>query len=442
MESKIRVAEFNKEKIIIFILLAIVILLIISFFYIIFIPLKRPIVINSLFYSLGKLAGLVGFLFLSILIFSGETARFVDRFFGINKIILFQRKFALITFLLVILHPIFFMISSSSILPYMIPDFSVIPLSLGIISLYFLIIVMIASVLYKRISYKIWQYLHILTYLLFFFSLYHAVKTGSDYNYLSIKITYPVLTILIIIGIVYRTRYKIKQRASEKFFVKEIKKETDDTFTLVLETKNKFLFKPGQFCFLRLNKKGIYARHPFTISSSPDEKDLEFTIKLKGKFTKEALNLKKGEEVILDGPFGIFTLDNVNKNKDFVFIAGGVGITPFYSMIKSSVYSDIKRNITLFYCSKKANSIIFKKELDKIKEKWLKKVYIVSEDECSGDAKEKGIISKAIIAKYTSDINNSIFLICGPEKMKDCAIKELKGLGIKKENIIIEDFFW
>lgn len=392
--------------------------------------------LNILLYSLGKFCGLVGFLFLSILIFSGETARFFDKYFGIDKIILFQRKFALITSFFVILHPIFFIISSKSILPYIIPDFSAIPLSLGIISLYFFIIVMTASILYKRISYKIWQYLHILTYLLFFFSLYHATKTGSDYNYLPIKIIYLTLAILIIIGIIYRTNYKIKQ-FSNKFFVKEIKKETEDTFTLILETKKNFPFKPGQFCFLRLNKKGIYARHPFTISSSPDKKDLEFTIKLKGRFTQEALNLKKGDEVIVDGPFGIFTLDKAEE-KDIIFIAGGVGITPFYSMIKSNT----KKDILLFYCSRTIKGTIFKKELDNIKEDWLKKVYIVSEDECQGNVKEKGIISKSIIAKYAKDINNSIFFICGPEKMKDCVIKELKELGVKKENIIIEDFFW
>src|SRR3989344_1417033 len=389
--------------------------------------------LDILFYTGGKLAGLLGFLFLSILIFSGETARFFDRFFGIDKIIKFQRKFSLVTSLFIILHPIFFIISSSSILPYIIPDFSVIPLSLGIISLYFFIIIMLSSILYKRISYKTWQYIHILIYILFFFSLYHAIKIGSDYNYLPIKIIFFTFAMLIIIGIVYRTNYKIKQ-LSNKFLVKEIKKETEDTFTMVLEAKNNFLFKAGQFCFLRINKNRLYARHPFTISSSHNEKDLSFTIKLKGRFTQEALNLKKGEEVIVEGPFGIFTLDKAEE-KDIVFIAGGIGITPFMSMIKSNLHSNIKRNITLFYCSKTIKGTIFKKELDNIEENWLNKVYIVSKDECQGNVKEKGIISKELIKKYTDNIDNSVFYICGPEQMKKYVIKELKKLGIKKENI-------
>src|SRR3990167_10565299 len=96
----------------------------------------------SFFYLLGKLAGLIGFLFLSLLIFSGDTARYFDRFFGMDKIIKFQRKFALFTMVFVLAHPIFFALSSKSILPYIMPDFSVIPLALGTISLYIFIIVM------------------------------------------------------------------------------------------------------------------------------------------------------------------------------------------------------------------------------------------------------------------------------------------------------------
>ncbi len=393
---------------------------------------------NLLLYSIGKLSGLIGFLFLSMLIFSGDTARYFDRFFGINNIILFQRKFSLVTFSFVLLHPIFFIISSKSALPYIIPNFSLIPLAVGIISLYFLIIIMISSYLYKRISYRIWQYIHILTYLLFFFSLYHAIKIGSDYSYFPIKVVYFILAILIIIGIVYRTHYKIKQ-LSDKFYVREIRKETEDAFTLILETNNKFTFKPGQFCFLRINKKGIYARHPFTISSLPEEKYLSFTIKLKGRFTKEAFNLKSGEEIFIDGPFGIFTLDKADKNKELVFIAGGVGITPFFSIIKSNLNSDIKRDITLFYCTKTLENMIFRRELDNIKENWFKKIYVLSRDECSGY--EKGRINKEIIIKNLGDVSNCTFFICGPEEMNKCVVKELAELGVKKQDIIIESFF-
>jgi len=393
--------------------------------------------LNILFYSLGKFCGLIGFLFLSFLIFSGDTARFFDRFFGINRIILFQRKFALATALFVILHPIFFIMSSKSILPYLIPDFSVIPLAIGAFSLYIFIIVMTCSLIYKRISYNIWQYIHILTYILFFFSLYHAFNWGSDSGNFFIRITYLLLFIAIIIGIIYRTYYKLKQRKN-KFYVKDIKWETKDTFTLILKSDNKFNFKSGQFCFLRLNKDKLYARHPFTISSYPYDDNFHFTIKLNGRFTKAASELKKGEEVIVEGPFGIFTIEN--RIKDLVFIAGGVGITPFMSIIRNQLKNREKQNILLLYGAKTYDSIIFKNYLDKIKEKGFRKIYVLSQEEhkmC-----EKGYINREIIKKYAKDVENSLFYICGPEPMKKLCEKELKALGVNSKNIITESFFW
>ncbi len=399
--------------------------------------------VESIFYLLGKLAGLTGFLFLSLLIFSGDTARFFDRFFGMDKIIKWQRKFALVTMVFVLLHPTFFVLSSRAILPYIIPDFSVIPLALGTISLYIFIIVIIASKIYKRISYNIWQYIHILTYLLFFFSLYHAVNWGSDYRLIPLKIIYGIVLIFLIMGIIYRAYYKIKQKCAGKFYVQEIKNETKDTFTLVLKPEKPFSFKAGQFCFLRLDKDKLYVRHPFTISSAPKEDELCFTVKLKGIFTKALSELKKGEEVIIDGPFGIFTIEDEQKNS--VFIAGGVGIAPFMSMIKDKIIADNQiQNITLLYGSKAKEDIIYKEQLDNIKKDWFKKIYILSNNRFFSETREyeTGYINKEIIKKYVKKINKSSFYICGPEIMKNSIRKILDELGVNKQNIMIEDFFW
>lgn len=412
----------------------------IVFIYAVFKPvISESLSISLMLYSIGKLAGLIGFLFLSVLIISGDTARYFDRLFGMDKIIKFQRKFALITCIFVIAHPLFFMLSSGNYLNYLIPNFVVFPLALGIISLYIFIIVEVSSILYKRISYQIWQYIHILTYILFFFSLYHALNLGSDIGNIFIKSIFGILLIGIIIGGIYRIYYKIKQR-NFKGYVKEVRWETKDTFTLILKPNKKFNFKAGQFCFLRLNQDKLYARHPFTISSSPNEENLHFTIKLTGKFTKAASELKKGEEIIVDGPFGVFTLSD-NK-KELVFLAGGVGITPFMSQIRNQLRSRVGKNILLLYGAKTKDEIIFKDELDKIKEQWFKKVYVLSQDNSHYEMCENGYMNGEIIKKYVKDIKNSLFYICGPEPLKELCKKELKSLGVNSENMIIESFFW
>lgn len=359
-----------------------------------------------------------------------------------DRIIKFQRKFALVTMIFVLLHPIFFILSSKSILPYIIPDFSVIPFALGITSLYFFMIVMVASKIYKRISYNIWQYIHILTYILFFFSLYHAFNWGSDSGNWFVRVIYLILLIAIIIGIIYRTTYKLNQRHAGEFRVQRIKNETKDAFTLILKSEKTFLFKAGQFCFLRLNKDKLYARHPFTISSCPIYDELCFTMKLTGRFTEALSKSKNGEEVIVEGPFGNFTVKDYDK--DLVFIAGGVGITPFRSIIRDKIENNETQNIVLLYSSKTKKDIIYRKQLDNIKKNWFKKVYILSDNHSFSKANEyeAGYINKEIIRKYIKNINNSLFYICGPEPMKNSIQKSLKELGIKDKDIIIEDFFW
>ncbi|KKQ21943.1 MAG: hypothetical protein A3G45_01800 [Candidatus Staskawiczbacteria bacterium RIFCSPLOWO2_12_FULL_37_15] len=397
--------------------------------------------LSVLLYNLGKQAGIIGFVCLSLLIISGDTARFFDRYFGLDKIIKFQRKFSLITAFFIVFHPLFFVLSDSSIATYLIPNFAVIPLALGAISFYIFIVVMIASHFYKRISCIMWQYIHILTYVLFFLALYHGFNLGSDSNSIYIKTLYAVLVFGVIGGAIYRIQYKIRKKYVGRFYVKKIRRETKDTFSLILTAPKKFSFKAGQFCFLRLDKNKLHARHPFTMSSSPHERNICFTIKNTGRFTKTTLNLKAGEEVIVDGPFGIFALKD--NGKDSVFIAGGVGITPFFSMIKDNLFKEKKRDILLIYGSKTKEDIIFKDTLNNIKKGWFKKIYVLSHETTSASGEyERGYINKDLINKYVKNIKNSSYYICGPEAMKISIKKALFDLGVKKQNIVIENFFW
>jgi predicted ferric reductase len=427
----------TKKRIILSILLIFLLYSVVSFFYVV---LGSSLYTNQakyFFYFAGRITGLMGFLFLSMLVISGEVARFLDRFFGFDRIIKFQRRFSLVTAVFVTLHPIFFILAG--VLPsYLVPSL-IAPFVIGIISFFIFIIVMVASVFYKRISYKGWQYIHILIYILFLLSLYHSIKIRPAQSPVPIKIVYTILFLAIVIGAIYRTNYKLKQKKL-KFFVDKIKWETPDVFTLKLKTDNMIEYVPGQFCFLRLNRDKLYARHPFTISSSPQDKTLDFTIKIKGKFTRIASRLREGEEIIVEGPFGIFTQEDADKKS--VFIAGGVGITPFISMIRNQIKKGEKQPVTLLYGVRTKKDIIFKKEFDSIKEKWFKRIYILSAETLTDKRYEYGYITEEIIKKYIKDIKNSVFYICGPEPMKDKVVKMLKNLGVKKRDIKIEDFFW
>lgn len=109
---------------------------------------------------------------------------------------------------------------------------------------------------------------------MFFFALYHAMNIGSDSKNVLFKIIFAILFFAVIDGIIYRTYYKFKHK-KDRFIVREVKWKTENVFSLEIEPQQKFSFKAGQFCFLRLNKDKLYARHPFTIASSPNEKNLK-----------------------------------------------------------------------------------------------------------------------------------------------------------------------
>jgi predicted ferric reductase len=392
-----------------------------------------------LFYAFGRFAGMMGFIFLSSIIISGDTARFFDRWIGMDKIIKFQKKFAVFTTIFVVSHPIFFMLSDSFYLNYLLPSASSLPMALGTISLYIFAVVMTASVLYKRVSYNAWQIIHIATYFLFFFSLFHAINLGSDTQSLGVRILFGTLAAAVIGGAVFRTVYKVRQ-FSNRFEVVSLRWETKDTFTIAIKSNKDFRFRAGQFCFLRLNKDKLYARHPFTVSSSPGSANLEFTVKLEGRFTKAASKLSIGDSVIVEGPFGVFTVSE--QEKPLVFIAGGVGITPFMSMLDDMVNRKTERDVTLIYGSRKKADTIFKKRLDGLALPGFRKVYAYSEENQVGPGEEKGFITKDILKKHVKDPKGSLYYICGPEGLKKSVLKALDQMGVKKDNIFIEEFFW
>lgn len=394
---------------------------------------------TSLLYLLGKIAGVFGFFTLGLLIFSGDSARFWDRFIGLDRIIKFQRKFAFVTAFFVIGHPIFFALSTGRWFNFFVPQFTLWPLAAGIMAFYLFLVVMAASVFYKRVSYQAWQYLHIGTYLLFFFAAYHLLNWGSDKNIL----LWPtmVMSVLVIVGLIYRTNYKWQQRTSKFFTVTNVKPETEQIFTLSLKPQQKFSFAAGQFCFLRLEKNKLYARHPFTIASAPSVSEVSFTIKLAGRFTQTARNLKPGETVIVDGPFGRFSPKDTTA--PVVFIAGGIGITPFMSMLREQQSTDRQQNVTLFYAAKTKAEAAFYRELNELNVPWLKKIFIFSQETTPTDSQNfSGHLSADFIKQYVPDFLTSQFYICGPEGMKSDLEKQLKKTGLAISQIFSESFFW
>jgi glycine betaine catabolism B len=218
-------------------------------------------------------------------------------------------------------------------------------------------------------------------------------------------------------------------------------------------------YTAGQFAFFDIG--GVYddpkgpIRH-FTISSSPTENFIMFSTRIRDSPYKKRLStLEEGSRVKVRGPEGQFVLHE-DYSKPAVFLSGGIGVTPFRSMIKYATGKQLPLKIVMFDSNRNPENILFKKEFDDWANvnKNLKIIYSISEDQdrneqhhsssTANDWKgEHGRIDKAMILRYldTNMLNNSIFYICGPPSMLKAMQSLLQdNLDIPKERIKVEEF--
>jgi len=228
------------------------------------------------------------------------------------------------------------------------------------------------------------------------------------------------------------------------FVLKEKIKETKDVMTFKFKpVKGKvFSFGAGQFSmFSFLDNRAEGKIRAYTISSLPTDKFLSIAVKKAGVFSSALHNMKIGEKIEVGPGRGDFYPKKSMKN--LVFLSAGIGIAPFYVVIKDFYERKANSKITLFYSNRTKKEIIFFKELNKIAKNWpnLKIVYLITREEI----KDKCIseccrIDIGILKKYLKNLKNKYYFICGPREFVFDKRQELKDGGIKNEFIKVEAF--
>jgi ferredoxin-NADP reductase len=159
-------------------------------------------------------------------------------------------------------------------------------------------------------------------------------------------------------------------------------------------------------------------------------------------YKKKLLSLKPGDSVVASQLAGDFTLPK-NKNQKLVFIAGGIGVTPFRSMVKYLMDRQESRPIIFLYSNKTEADILYREVFEEAKEKiGLKTVYALSELSAipSGWTGVQGMINKEVIKKEIPDYRERTFYISGPRSMIVAFEKTLQRMGIKKTHIKTDYF--
>ena len=223
--------------------------------------------------------------------------------------------------------------------------------------------------------------------------------------------------------------------------VGNIEKLCSDTllFTLLPDkekgTSSLSPFQAGQYISVSVSSgKRTYSR-PYSICSSPSEFADKYQIAVKrtdGGVVTGILHeeIKQNDKLTVSDPCGSFTYEPLRDAKTVIGCAGGVGITPFISMIRAVKDGMEDFSLTLLYGCKKPQDALFRDLLDKINDPRIKIVYVFeegAEDNC-----EKGIINAELIKKYAPADKYSLF-VCGPHNMYTHIEKEAEKLGIRRK---------
>ena len=225
--------------------------------------------------------------------------------------------------------------------------------------------------------------------------------------------------------------------------------ETHDvkTFHLISEPAQLFFFKPGQFIRLELNLEGKKVLRSYTISSSPSRPyTLAITVKrVEGGLVSNWLhdNLKPGDEIVINGPYGKFNCFDVPSPK-MLFISAGSGITPMMSMVRWLCDTHSNCDMTFVYSARTPSDIIFRRELELLE---VQRENFTAAITCTRTGSDshvwtgfKGRLNNLMLQLMAPDYLERVVYVCGPTSFMENVREILIGLNFPMENYNEESF--
>ncbi|MGB9648582.1 MAG: ferric reductase-like transmembrane domain-containing protein [Stellaceae bacterium] len=369
----------------------------------------------------------------------GLTARFrhVTEPWGEDVIYHFHRQISLIAVGLVIAHPLILFVVRPELLALLNSIQAPWRARFAALSTYSLIALVVMALWRAKlnISYETWHLTHIvLAAVAVTAGLLHMVGWGFYLTDPWKRALWIGLMIFWIGLLLYVRIVKPLFMLRRPYRVSEVRKERGDTSTLVMHPDGHpgFRFSPGQFGWLTLwGSPFKITGHPFSFSSSAEVTDgrVEMSIRNLGDFTSAIHKVPVGLRVYLDGPYGAFTIGNPADMH--VLIAGGVGITPMMSMIRTLADRSDTRPAILLYGSRDWESITFREELEALKARLNLTVVHVLANPSAGWTGEQGFITAEVFERHLPPpYADHEYFICGPDVMMDAIEKALGDMNV------------
>ena len=311
----------------------------------------------------------------------------------------------------------------------------------------------IVLTLFVRLGHEVFVYVQRSFGFVFLIATYHVFTTSGARDQSAALDAYMAsLATLGIAAFVYRSLLGNVLVRRRRYRVVAVNRLDELVTEIVMEPLGRpFAYTPGQFVFVNFRspafgeqlrpfelsverqvfsfRAGEVANqfHPFSITSAPDEPVLRVTVKAVGDYTRALRRLEAGAEAVVEGPFGSFSHRNVPGRRQ-IWIAGGIGVTPFLSMARSLRDDGDPPDVHLYYCVERTDEAHFLDEL-----RALVPLTLVPRD-------VDGFITAERIGALEPDLSSAEVFVCGPPAMLESLRAQFSSAGVPRERFHAEEF--
>jgi predicted ferric reductase len=407
---------------------------------------------DSLFINLSVALGYVGFAIMAMELALLSRVKSATAAFGLDALQLVHKQIAFVALILVLIHPLMLLPAGYPwqmiLLARQVPW----PIMLGTLAVIATVLLIALSVWRKRlrIPYELWQITHgILAIVVLAAAAGHILLAGRYSQLLPMRVAVVLYLALLIVLFVYVRIARPLRSLWRPWRVIDNRTELGRSRTLRLAPDGHagWHFEGGQFAWIHVGRWPFtYAQHPISFSSSgelsSETGEVAFTIKALGDWSsKRVPAVQSGDRVWLDGPHGVFTIDRI-QGPGYVFIAGGVGITPIYSMLATMADRGDLRPVFLFFGGKDADSLTLREEVLALRSRMNLEVIMTLTDPPAVWGGESGRITPRMLLSYLPEkaYRRWMYIICGPNPMIDAMESVLATIDVPVEQVHAERF--
>lgn len=411
--------------------------------------------------SIAVLCGLAGITaFACNLVVGGRFAVLEPLFGSLDRMYRVHHRTGVTSFLLLLAHGALMLASAATDslgaavrLVLFSPNWTV---TLGALALLAMSIV-IGLTLYARLGHEVYLWVHRVFGAVFALGVLHAFRTPGT------KALSPALTIYLAIAVAagiaayaYRSLLGDLLVRRRYFLVTDINRRGGEVSEITLDPLDSQLdFTPGQFVFLTFQSRSMseqfrpFSReregqselvslragairkqfHPFSITSSPARRELQVAIKASGDYTGALRHLEVGDQAWIEGPYGRFSHLHAESRRQ-IWIAGGIGVTPFLSMARSL---EPGYDVDLYYATKSRSVAYFIDDFEALARDHPLHLTVYPEDEC-------GFLTGAEIERRSGPLVDVDVLMCGPLGMMQALSDQFRARGVERSRIHYEEF--